>query len=51
MEAVDGEHKKPGKSRAAWMEAVSILVRIPLRNRAFMGTKEMLCIQMTPQQL
>ena len=39
------------RSRAAWRLAPSSLERIPLRNRALRGTKEMLCIQMTPQQL
>ena len=39
------------RSLAARMLSPSSLVRIPPRNKAFKGTKERLCIRITPQQL
>ena len=39
------------RSRAARRLALSVFDRMPMRNRAFMGAKEMLCMQMTPRAL
>ena len=39
------------RSRAAWMLPASSLERMPCKNMALRGTKEIDCIQMTPHWL